>query len=226
MQHAPGVTLSVLSADFSRLKEEIQLVAQDIEFIHVDVMDGQFVPNLTFGVPVVQGLRKATTAPLACHLMVRDPERYVDAFAEAGASVISIHPEATVHVQRTLAQIRSLGKQSGMALCPHTHEETLRYVLRDLDVVTVMAVNPGFGGQVFLPSTVEKIARIRKMIDESGLPIRLEVDGGINSETAELVARAGADLLVAGSAVFSAPDRREAVLSILRAARRGAGFGG
>lgn len=226
MQSAPGITLSVLSADFSRLKEEIELVASDIEFIHVDVMDGQFVPNLTFGLPVVQGLRKAASTPLACHLMVRDPERYVDAFAEAGASVITIHPEATIHVQSTLAQIRGLGKRSGIALCPHTHEETLRYLLRDLDVITVMAVNPGFGGQVFLPATVDKIARIRRMIDESGLSIRLEVDGGINNRTAEIVARAGADLLVAGSAVFTASDRRGAVLSILEAARRGAGHNG
>lgn len=222
MKSVPGISLSILSADFSRLREDIREVESEIDFIHVDVMDGQFVPNITFGVPVVEGLSRSTTVPLDCHLMTREPERHVEVFAKAGAAVVTIHVEATTHVQKTLASIRNSGKRAGIALCPHTPEQVLRYLLGDLDVITVMSVNPGFGGQAFLPATLDKVASIRRMIDECGHAIRLEVDGGINADTTEDVVRAGADLLVVGSAVFASPDRRALLARIRDAARRGA----
>lgn len=221
MRSAPGISLSILSADFSRLKEDIREIESDVDFIHVDVMDGQFVPNITFGAPVVEGLSRSTTVALDCHLMTLEPERHVEVIAKAGASIVTIHAEATKHVQRTLASIRNSGKRAGLAICPHTPETVLRYLIGDLDVITVMSVNPGFGGQAFLPAMIDKVAAIRKLIDESGHCIRLEVDGGINAETTEAVVRAGADLLVVGSAIFAAPDRHVPLLMIREAARRG-----
>lgn len=222
MRVAPGIAPSILAADFSRLKEEIHEVQADAEVIHVDIMDGHFVPNITVGPPVVASLRKVTTKPLDCHLMVSDPDRFLEAFATAGADIITVQAEATDHLQRTLARIRELGKRAGVALCPHTPEEVLRYVLGDLDLVLVMTVNPGFGGQVFLPAMIEKIARVRRLIDERSASIRLEVDGGIGVDTAEAVSRAGADLFVAGVAIFGAPDRRAQLARIRAAALRGA----
>ena len=221
MRVAPGIAPSILSADFSRLKDEISEVESESEVIHVDVMDGHFVPNITLGPPVVAALRKVTAVPLDCHLMIEEPDRYVDAFAEAGADIITVHVEATKHLQRTLARIRALGRRAGVALCPHTPEDVLRYVMGDLDLVLVMCVNPGFGGQAFLPSMIEKVARVRRLIDEAGRPIRLEVDGGINESTARTIAAAGADLLVAGAAVFGSNDRRARIRAIRDAAIHG-----
>jgi ribulose-phosphate 3-epimerase len=195
---------SILSADFARLGEEMAALGKaGADWIHVDVMDGRFVPNLTLGPPIVKALRKATTLPLDVHLMIVEPEKFVDAFAEAGADTITIHVEACTHLHRTLGHIKSLGKRAGVTLNPSTHEDTLRYVMGVVDQVLVMSVNPGFGGQSFLRETLPKVAAIRAMIDASGRAIDLEIDGGITRETAPEAIAAGARVLVAGNAVFS-----------------------
>ncbi len=206
---------SILSADFARLGEEVRaLEAAGADWVHVDVMDGRFVPNITLGPPIVAALRKVTKLPLDCHLMIVEPERYVEAFAAAGADVISVHAEASVHLHRTLSHIRSLGKRAGVVLNPSTDERALEYVLEVTDLVLVMSVNPGFGGQSFIKEVVPKIARIRKQIDERGLAIDLQVDGGINKDTARTVVEAGANVLVAGNAVFSNASYATAIAEI------------
>lgn len=220
----PDVLLapSILSADLGRLAEELAEVERaGADYIHVDVMDGRFVPNITLGPVVVAAARKATALPLDVHLMIVEPERYVEAFAQAGADIISVHVEASTHLQRTLASIRALGKKAGVVLNPHTSETSVDYVLEDLDLILVMSVNPGFGGQKFLPSALRKLEALRGRIDRAGLDIRLEVDGGVTPETAAGVVAAGADVLVAGSAVFGATDRAQAMASLRAAASRG-----
>lgn len=209
---------SILSADLGRLAEELREVeAAGADWVHVDVMDGRFVPNLTLGPIVVRAARAATRLPLDVHLMIVEPERWIEAFASAGADTISVHVEACPHLQRTLSEIRGLGKRAGVVLNPHTPEEAVRYVLGDVDLILVMSVNPGFGGQRFLPAVLPKIAALRQWIEAEGLPIDLEVDGGVDPITAERVVAAGADVLVAGSSVFGQPDRRAAI-EALRAA--------
>jgi ribulose-phosphate 3-epimerase len=203
---------SILSADFGRLAEEVRAVGRaGADWIHVDVMDGRFVPNITIGPPVVRALRAATDLPLDVHLMIIEPERYVTAFAEAGADVITVHAEASTHLHRTLQLIRSLGRKAGVSLNPHTPPDSLGYVLDQLDLVLIMSVNPGFGGQDFIPSVVPKIERVRRMIDGHGGDIALEVDGGIKPGTAGTVVTAGADTLVAGNAVFAGGDYERAI---------------
>jgi ribulose-phosphate 3-epimerase len=185
-------------------------------------MDGRFVPNITIGPVVCEAVRRSTHAVVDVHLMIVEPERYVEAFADAGADVITVHVETSPHLHRTLQLIRSLGKKAGVSLDPHTPEENLRYVLGSCDLVLVMSVNPGFGGQEFIPEALPKLAAIRRMIDESGYAIDLEVDGGVKPGTAHRVVDAGADVLVAGSAVFNAKDRAQAIRALREDAKPGA----
>jgi len=219
MANTVRIAPSILSADLGRLADEVRAAeAAGADLIHVDVMDGQFVPNLTFGAGVVRAVRAATRLPVDVHLMIVEPDRLIDDFAAAGADTLMVHVEAAGHVQRTLAHVRSLGKRAGVVLNPHTSEETLRYILDDVDQILVMTVNPGFGAQAFLPAVVPKIARVRALIDAAKHPIELEVDGGISPETAKVVVDAGATILVAGNAVFAKPDRAAAIRALRAAA--------
>jgi len=207
---------SLLSADFARLAEEIARVEPEADWLHLDVMDGHFVPNITFGPDLVRAVRSVTRLPLDVHLMIEEPDRHLEAFARAGADILTVHVEACPHLQRTLQHIRDLGCRAGVALNPHTPLDNIRYVLDDVDLVLLMTVNPGFGGQKFLPAVLPKVRRLAAWLRLGGRRIHIEVDGGINTETAPLAVEAGANVLVAGSAVFGAQDPR-AVLRALRA---------
>ncbi|MDQ3617920.1 MAG: ribulose-phosphate 3-epimerase [Pseudomonadota bacterium] len=204
---------SILSANFAKLGEEVDAVlAAGADWVHFDVMDNHYVPNLTIGPLVCEALRKhGVTAPIDVHLMVQPVDRIVPDFAAAGASVISFHPEATAHVHRTIQLIRSHGCQAGLVLNPATPIEVLDWVLDELDLVLLMSVNPGFGGQSFIPSTLEKLRRVRERIDRSGRAIRLEIDGGVKADNIAEIAAAGADTFVAGSAIFNAPDYADVI---------------
>ncbi|MEM1024571.1 MAG: ribulose-phosphate 3-epimerase [Myxococcota bacterium] len=212
---------SILSADFGRLAEEIRSVDEaGADEIHVDVMDGHFVPNLTIGPLVVKAVRKVTQKPLDVHLMIANPDQYIEPFAEAGANTLTVHPEACTHLHRTLTRIRDLGCRAGVSLNPATPTEVLDYVLEDIDLVLVMSVNPGFGGQSFIPTMLPKIRRIKEALvsAERASSVDIEVDGGISPSTAGDVAKAGANLFVAGSAVFGQKDYRQAIAAIRKAA--------
>jgi len=201
---APLISPSILSADFARLGEEVRAVdAAGADWIHVDVMDGHYVPNLTIGPAVVKALRPHTGKPFDVHLMVSPIDLWLELFADAGADIITVHPEAGPHIHRTVQAIKALGKKAGISLNPGTPAKMLDYLLDAIDLVLVMTVNPGFGGQSFIPGQLKKIAAVRKMIDASGRDIRLEVDGGVTPETARQCVEAGADVLVAGSATFN-----------------------
>jgi len=203
MQQPVRIAPSILSADFARLGEEVRAIAEaGADYVHVDVMDGHFVPNITIGPMVVKALRPHTTLPLDVHLMISPADPYLDAFAEAGADILTVHPEAGPHLHRSIQRIKALGKKAGVSLNPATPAKMLDYVLEDLDLVLVMSVNPGFGGQSFIDSQLRKIEAIRKAIDKTGKTIDLEVDGGIDAETARRAIAAGADVLVAGTATF------------------------
>lgn len=213
---------SILSADFSRLGDEIRAVdAAGADWIHVDVMDGRFVPNITIGPLIVEAIRPVTKKPLDVHLMIVEPEKYVEDFAKAGADIISVHAEhnASPHLHRTLCQIKELGKQAGVVLNPSTPLELIEYVLEVCDLVLIMSVNPGFGGQSFIPGMVSKIRKLREICDERGLDPWIEVDGGLKANNAWQVLEAGANAIVAGSAVFKAKDYAE-VIEAIRTSKR------
>lgn len=203
---------SILSADFTRLRDEIQAVEEaGADYIHIDVMDGHFVPNITVGPLVVEAIKNITSLPLDVHLMITDPDRYIEDFIRAGSNLLSIHVETCLHLQRALNQIRKLGVKSAVVLNPSTSLSTLEHTLEEVDMVLLMTVNPGFGGQKFIPSMIPKIKKLKRLIDETQLTVDLEVDGGINLENISLVAQAGADVIVAGSAVFKSADCKETV---------------
>ena len=206
------ISPSILSADFSCLGEEIQNIEKaGADYIHLDVMDGSFVPNITIGNEVVKNLRKKTALPFDVHLMINNPDNHIKAFAEGGSDIITIHAEASIHLDRSLDLIKSFGKKVGVSIVPSTNEDVLDYVLEKLDLILVMTVNPGFGGQKFLSSQLRKIENLRKKIDKIGKKIELEVDGGINEETSKIVASAGADVLVSGSYIFGSGDYANAI---------------
>lgn len=213
---------SILSADFGRLADEIRAIAT-ADYVHVDVMDGHFVPNLTIGPVVIEAVKRATELPLDVHLMIEDAERWAASFAKAGADLIGVHAEAAPHLHRTLGQIRDLGKKPYVVLNPATPLEAIEYVLGDVAQVLIMSVNPGFGGQKFIPSALDKIRRLRRMIDERGLTVDIEVDGGVHLDNVAEVCAAGANVIVSGSGVFGTKDYAVTIAELRRrgeAARR------
>ncbi|MFG6497745.1 ribulose-phosphate 3-epimerase [Fictibacillus sp. UD] len=206
---------SILSADFSKLGEDIKAVEEaGADYIHVDVMDGHFVPNITIGPLVVQAIRPVTKLPLDVHLMIENPDRYIEAFAQAGADIISVHVEATPHLHRTVQFIKKQGVKAGVVINPATPVELIKHIIQDVDLVLLMTVNPGFGGQAFIESVVPKIKEVADLVKTQGLDVEIEVDGGVNPETAQLCIEAGANVLVAGSAIYGKKDLKDAIQSI------------
>ncbi|WP_020059194.1 ribulose-phosphate 3-epimerase [Bacillus sp. 123MFChir2] len=206
---------SILSADFSRLGEEIKDVEKGgADYIHVDVMDGHFVPNITIGPLIVEAIRPITSLPLDVHLMIENPDQYIEAFAKAGADIITVHVEACSHLHRTIQLIKSQGIKAGVVLNPHTPASVIEHILEDIDMVLLMTVNPGFGGQKFIHSVLPKVKQVADMIRERNLQVEIEIDGGVNTETAKLCVEAGANVLVAGSAVYNEKDRGAAIAAI------------
>lgn len=208
----PIVAPSILAADFANLEREVTMInGSQADWIHVDIMDGVFVPNISMGIPVVKAIAKHAKKPLDIHLMIVNPERYVEAFHEAGAAVISVHVEASPHLHRTVQQIKALGCKAGVAINPHTSVDLLEDILGDIDLVCMMSVNPGFGGQKFIENTYAKVKRLKGMIDKIGAKVQIEIDGGVNQQNAKPLLEAGADVLVAGNFVFSSANPQQVI---------------
>lgn len=212
---------SILSADFSRLGDEVKAVEEaGADYIHIDVMDGHFVPNITIGPMIVEAVRRVTLLPLDVHLMISEPDKYIEEFSKAGADMLTIHQEASIHLHRSIQYIKDRGKKAGVSLNPATPLNTIEYVLHELDLVLIMTVNPGFGGQKFIPEIVPKIRELKGMIKENNLNALIEVDGGIGPDTVEAVSTAGADIVVAGSAIFNSRDYRETIFLMRKNAQK------
>lgn len=208
----PIVAPSILAADFGNLEREVTMINESqADWIHVDIMDGVFVPNLSMGIPVVQAVKKHAKKPLDVHLMIVNPERYVEVFHQAGAAVISVHLEASPHLHRTVQHIKSIGCKAGVAINPHTSVSLLENILGDIDLVCMMSVNPGFGAQKFIENTYSKVSRLRSMIDKAGAKVQIEIDGGVNQQNAKQLMDAGADVLVAGNFVFSSSNPKQVI---------------
>ncbi len=206
---------SILSSDFSRIGEEIKSAEKaGADLIHVDIMDGHFVPNITIGPPVVKAIRKVTDLPLDVHLMIEDPDRFIDSFAEAGADIITVHSEASTHLHRSVDFIKSSGKKAGVSLNPATPLNVLDFILSEIDMVLLMSVNPGFGGQKFIPQTIDKIKMLKAIIREKGVSVDIEIDGGVNDKNAGSLVKEGADILVMGSAFFNSKDYAELIRTV------------
>ena len=211
----PQIAPSILAADFANLQKEVEMLnASAADYIHVDIMDGVFVPNISFGIPVTEAIHRHATKPLDVHLMIVNPELYVEDFVKAGASIVTVHVEACTHLHRTLQEIKRLGVAAGVALNPHTPIELLTEVLEEVDLVCVMSVNPGFGGQKFIEHSYAKVANLKNLILKKGAKTQIEVDGGVSEQNAKRLVEAGADILVAGSFVFKAPDPIVAIASL------------